>query len=383
MQEAGGCHRLALHEPADGRPTMGEPLMKKFNDLQPRAMTRRRWLCIALAGASASVFGPGLAAMAGVEDEATPLKGRIFTSSINNAVNRAAGRTGPGVLDLESGTWSSLSFAGSGLSRVSPDGRFVAFFRAQLRNDLSTLGLCVFDVEGEHELKHLVHESAFPVGWEQDGTSIFYFKRKLKDGMIEDTTWRIRPDGTMPEQLPLPVTDTPIVVSPDGLSMLVEGRPGAVQAEALRGKILPVDLVSLDGKERQRMIDGYSLEGGIPPISFVQPRFTPDGRHVIYGRFDPLTRRPSVWSVGLDGKDRHSLIPDTAEERIYSFCIAPDGKSLAVVFVKSMPGEAGQDPTNSWSLSIVDIDAKHRRKLRDIPPPEYSLVDWRVNAQKP
>lgn len=265
--------------------------------------------------------------------------------------------------------------------RVSPDGRFAAFASRPREGDASSAGVFLFDMDEESDLKRVFNQLAFPIAWTGDGRSLFLLKgKRSSDNSGNYEVWRVNADGAMPTQLPFPATDTPRDVSPDGKRVLVAARSGLAARDAPRKMLPPLEVVSLDGKERTRIIDAEDLGGlrGVPSSTWRQ-RFTPDGQRVVYARIDPKTEQVSIWSVSIRGEDRKCLIPATDEDRPDTFCVAPDGESLAVVYSKRNPPEEGQQPTRSSRLSIIGIDGKNRREMRELPPPDYSVIDWQAH----
>jgi Tol biopolymer transport system component len=354
--------------------------MRQHHDRESTTMTRRSWLGLALAGASSSLLAPRLTAAELLEDNAPPLKGRIFTENITSRANQAVGPVGPGVLDLESGTWSTLSYEGRArfAKRVSPNGRFVAFYRGERPGtDEAKEGIRIFDVEGEADLKFLTNGTAVPFGWTRDGAIIMFHRVQRNNGFLRFETWKINADGTLPIRLPLPDTDIPLDLSSDGKWVLVKAEYDRAQAGNFTRTVSPLDVVSVDAKERTRIMSGHLMDpGNLVPL-FDRARFTPDGRHVIYGQNDQATRLTSLWSVGVDGKNRRCVIPAAEGERLDSFCVSPDGNSVAFSLVKRTPPQDGQERNYAYNLIVVDIDGRNPRTLPELPTPEFSLIDWR------
>jgi hypothetical protein len=180
----------------------------------------------------------------------------------------------------------------------------------------------------------------------------------------------------------LPFSERELIhdLSPGGWSVLLHTNPAPADIPDSRGALPAIDLVAIDGSSRTRLVEGYKLNSGRDTAaSRWQHRFLPDGRRVIYSRIDPETEAVSLWSVGLNGEGRKCIVPAPEHESAESFCIAPDGRHLAIVFAKEEPVEDGGPPSRSWELSIVDIDGTHRRPM-PLPLLSFDLLDWRPAA---
>jgi hypothetical protein len=144
--------------------------------------------------------------------------------------------------------------------------------------------------------------------------------------------------------------------------------------------IQAIELVNTDGSGRTRLVDSYTIQGddGVSARSVVR-RFTPNGRSVIYLRIDPKSHDLSLWSIGVDGKNPTCVVPIGDNESVGSFCISPDGKHLAVVFVSELPDADIQLGRRAWELFVLDIDGKNRRPFPVILR-QFDLLDWRPSG---
>jgi Tol biopolymer transport system component len=90
--------------------------------------------------------------------------------------------------------------------------------------------------------------------------------------------------------------------------------------------------------------------------------FTPDGAHIVFGRFDDVANHEAIWSMDLTGGDRHEITDagNAAPE------VSPDGKKLA--FVKET--DAGK------SLGVANLDGSGVQELLPISYDVANKIDW-------
>jgi serine/threonine protein kinase len=110
----------------------------------------------------------------------------------------------------------------------------------------------------------------------------------------------------------------PLSVSPDGKML------AAPVHEEERGEpAVKMALFQIDSPGSPRMLDASLYSGG-------GGQFTPDGRALAWVRRERETGVDNVWVQPLDGSAGHPITNFNAE-RIWSFRLSPDGKSLAVL----------------------------------------------------
>jgi Tol biopolymer transport system component len=91
-----------------------------------------------------------------------------------------------------------------------------------------------------------------------------------------------------------------------------------------------------------------------------QPSFTPDGRRLVFERFEDITNIDAIWSMNLVGGDRH-LITTGTNMGVTDPNISPDGKTLSYVdFNGTTFGAAlftsGIGGSNPFQLTPFDFD---------------------------
>lgn len=355
--------------------------MASPNDAKAGATSRRqllRW--VTAATTSVLLCTTHVSSVWAEDDQTAPLAGRLFTYNPKRG-GQADGLGGGGVLDLKTGTWSRISENINSLSRVSPNGSFVASPLPGLASDSKSRGVYVLDLDGERLPTRLADGNVVARGWSSDGRWLLAVDANHKSGdAVAPETWRLNVDGKTRERLPLKETDWPDDWSPDGRRVLVTNR--AERGPNTDGGIYvpPVEIVGIDGTGRNRIVEAAKAGNRISIVAGRTPRFTPDGQRVIYGVQSAKGLSASIWSVNIDGKDRKCLVPEGPDEYPDSFCVSPDGRHLAVVFVTEERGEVGQPVIQSRELSIVAIDGTHRRRL-PLPLDNFYVLDWRTAPQ--
>ena len=91
-----------------------------------------------------------------------------------------------------------------------------------------------------------------------------------------------------------------------------------------------------------------------------QPSFTPDGRQIVFERYDDITNIDAIWSMNLTGGDRH-LITTGTNNGVTDPNVSPDGKTLSYIdFNATSFGSAlytsGLDGGNPFQLTPFDFD---------------------------
>jgi Tol biopolymer transport system component len=102
------------------------------------------------------------------------------------------------------------------------------------------------------------------------------------------------------------------------------------------------------------------------------PSFTPDGTRLVFERFDPDTNDDAIWSMRLDGSDRHRLVSGPAGATDPN--VSPDGRALSFV---SFDGTGlGQ------ALAVSAIDGSSPRELTAFTADVGAKQDWAPDGQR-
>jgi Tol biopolymer transport system component len=307
-------------------------------------------------------------------------EGRLFICAKDRFGVNA--RQGIGFIDLVSGTWTKIADGNDNLGRVSPDGRFVAYRGlAKLDNPRSTAVL-VSDTAGTSPPELLFEPGAYVSAWKSDGQALLVqTSRRAPREPAAHETWRVGFAQKVPEKLPIPLTDVIQDWSPDGSQLLVSTLGSQKDGQNNDTVITPVYVTSMNGGQRVRIVDEYQLEHpGVPSASQSRSRFTPDGKTVIYASFAkprPDVLQTSLWSVGVNGQHRECLVRANGDEYIDSFCVSPNGRYIAISFVRDheKDGKGERVPSRVWELEIVRIEDKVRT-LVPLALSRLSLLDW-------
>ena len=103
-----------------------------------------------------------------------------------------------------------------------------------------------------------------------------------------------------------------------------------------------------------------------PDICEDEPSFTPDGSRLVFERYDAATNVDALWSMNLDGTDRHRIIapPNGATDPN----VSPDGRTLSFV------GFNGQDL--GQALFTVNMDGTGLTRLTSYATDVAIKQDW-------
>jgi dipeptidyl aminopeptidase/acylaminoacyl peptidase len=337
--------------------------------------------CRGSAGIGVLALG-GFLALASAADEARGQGGHepglparaTFPGRIFLACSGAGGPlSGVVAVDPNEGTWRQVARERNFLGRVSPDGRLLAVPR--LRRGDTDPGLWLYPTsDGGAQGAFRVSEKGGQPCWSPDGKEILVTVITQGGGA---EVWRMAADGSREERAPIPETETVVDWSPDGRWLLT--------FSSRKFPDRSVALMHPDGTGGRTLLaasDPVPEHGGM--LGF-WPRFSPDGREVIFQHYlhegDARPRR-------LKGTDLLVLdVGDGRPRRIFerqgggysnSVCWAPDGKAVAVVVVEG--DDDPNDPTTQ-ARTYVALVGTDGRVLRTIPLPETSsacgVIDWR------
>lgn len=302
------------------------------------------------------------------EDAARPLtgSGRIYLDVLLEAEESAdgdAGFRGTISVDPETGEYRKVRIDG-GLLRVSPDGQMLAYYadRAIWTNSL----------DGTSPGR-VVAAKGKPV-WTPDGKFLVVSTGRMdKEEARKSTakkpvwtmeTWKYHLPGTVRVPLAIPETDSVDDISPDGEWLVTtSGR------HPPHGRGYQLYLMRTDGTHERRLTEGPGLN--------VYPRFSPDGRQIVYAH--QRRGEDSLHVVRLDGMKRRRVTTDPDAQPCA--CWSPDGTRLAVRMHNWERGPDGRGTMRpeaaDWRLVIMDADGGNQRRL---PLPKATFMgapDWR------
>ncbi|MHC5540368.1 TolB family protein, partial [Singulisphaera rosea] len=277
------------------------------------------------------------------------LPGKIYTTA--SLGKNSSGLPNDSVVSIDptSGTVSKVFEGSPGRFRISPDGRNIAFVRANV--------LWVRSLGESAEPKRVIGLESDGGGavpsWSSDSKQLVFSEstRDEKQNRWVSKTTRINADGSGRESLPIPSEDSVEDWSPDGKWLLT--------ASSRNAKIgWQLYLMRPDGSEIRQI-----TEGGNPFYA----RFSPDGRRVLYSD-GPGESRRGAWIVDVSGKSRRRLFPTGKSNG--SGCWSPDGTRIAFAI-------DGERPEDHGRLDVVDLDGKHQTLLTFPGRNVADKPDWR------
>ena len=260
---------------------------------------------------------------------------------------------GKGLLsvDPKTGEVSRVLIQAKGRSRISPDGRLIAF---EWENAVWIRELDKLDAP--RKLLDLeVITSGMPPVWSHDGSKLIIDIGGMheKNEGWRFKTVRINVDGSGREELKIPKEDGVQDWSPEGWLLTTSGRNAKIGWQLY--------VMKPDGTEQRQI-----TEGGNPFYT----RFSPDGKRVLYS--DGTTdQRRGIWVVGFDGQNRRKVL--STGTALASACWSPDGKRIAVIIFDRPKGI--EPPLARLVILEVDGDARTEFPLEDIK--QTDMPDWR------
>jgi RNA polymerase sigma factor (sigma-70 family) len=208
--------------------------------------------------------------------------------------------------------------------RIAPDGRRLAFSLQRTGSDRFEAWL--LEADGR---QRKIADSARVEAWSPDGSRLACTRGKgsaWESFLLDVATGR-------EQRLPLPKTDLVRDWSPDGRWLAVmAGNPGKIFVHPTKGTypLRKIYLVKPDGSGREDLkVD--------PMMDDIRPRFSPDGRHLLYEQRSHREGRVFHDAIvyGLDGGgakdifDFRTVFTGNREFRANGFpCWSPDGKQF-------------------------------------------------------
>ena len=190
---------------------------------------------------------------------------------------------------------------------LSPDGRMIAWERelSSGGGDVSAVEIWTMRADGS-EARAVVRNGSFnrSPSWAPDG-SIVYASRVTGSDQI----WRVAPDGTTERLTTGAAADQFPRVSPDGSRILFQSN---------RGLDFDVYVMNADGSGVRNLTSR--------PGDDRFPAWTPDGRDVVWTRFDDATVSFDVWAMPAAGGDARAVVATGFNELAPS--VSPDGRSI-------------------------------------------------------
>jgi len=185
--------------------------------------------------------------------------------------------------------------------------------------------------------------NAAPAGWSPDGKWILFVRQH---GYGSDYLWRVRPNGQDPRRITGYAPDSDIHWLPDGRAEFI----------GTRGNQSTGRLVVLDLHSGKVTILGTLLT---PDSS----AWSPDGRTMVYAARKNQSKPPAIYTMSLNGGNRHRLTPKGKDYYDESPVWSPDGKNIA--FMRYADSGAQRYAQEIWTMHA---DGSHQRKLTEPYP---------------
>lgn len=233
--------------------------------------------------------------------------------------------------------------------------------------------------------------------WSPDGRYIVYQHTDMNDTMGLNGLWRVRPDGSQPEQLIAGVAEhpkwspdnryivfdadtgksikmipvnggDPVSFLPDSIGIMNGGlpcwSPGGGQIAFIEGKTMSLCIFDLENKTGKRI---FHAEGNLP----LPGCWTPDGDSVMVALMNMETRRSVIEVVASDGSGSRQI--KGHHENLYRYlAISPDGKLL--IYAAMEDGRLG--------LYIMPSEGGNTIPIASDPEAHIEGVSWAPDGKK-
>jgi Tol biopolymer transport system component len=270
-------------------------------------------------------------------------------------------------IDPETGKWKKIGDGGH-QPRISPDGETVLF------GTKDTIFNC--DTGGSNN-PGLISDKGHAAVWSPDGKQIIVTGSKQEKGVWHADNWLMNADGSNPSRLPIHDEDHVHDWSPDGKWLLTVSDRDRIRIDRKTyiNYGYQIYLMQPDGKKERRLTkDGVNL----------RPRFSPDGKKILYNYLRPDRVEGGWWIMDADGGNPREIYRREGMTASDWACWSPDGKHVALVLFEWSVDEKGRrifEPSEiaNYRIEIMDADGKNRRQvsLENLKPVFLGDVDWR------
>ncbi len=254
-----------------------------------------------------------------IQNPATPLPGKIYCrawlefKNDSDAVEKYFGEI---AIDPNSGEWEKIGAFGSSF-QISPDGkRYLYSTDRQPPDGSKTYISDIWVTDAEDGTPVRIAEDAIGPLWSPDGKEVLYLKGKIsEDTGWRGSAWRYDLETKQAKKLPVPETDEVDDWSRQGNWLVTTS-----DRHPPHGSGYQLYVMHPDGTGERRLTEG-ALN--------CYPKFSPDGKRVVYKRSADLG---SLWVVDIDGSNRKQVMIENADgsETPEHARWSPDGKWLVV-----------------------------------------------------
>lgn len=234
---------------------------------------------------------------------------------------------------------------GSGLHRIlrnrqnakrpalSPDRRWIVFDGTPPgRTPISDFDVQIVRRDGSG-LRTLTHSRLWDTDpqWSPDG-ALVSFTRAPRDEWMKAWIWTVRPDGSAPQRLARGQLGR---WSPDGEHIVLDAPTATSQGDLF--------VLDADGSSRRLLLGSPELDQAAD--------WSPDGKRILFTRFDLDSPGSSVWVINVDGTGVRRLAAGIAGSW------SPDGSRI--LYTKSFPGRLfvmDADGSGKHAIPVVGAD---------------------------
>src|SRR5262249_35925673 len=191
-------------------------------------------------------------------------------------------------IDPETGKWKKIADEG-GQVRVSPDRQTLLFEKNG--------GIWNCDTQGSNNPGR-IFDRGYSSVWSPDDRQIIVTEGKHLEAQNkwQVENWLMKADGSNATPLPTHAEDHVHDWSPDGKWLLTVSDRDRIRIKRPRYILYgyQIYLMQLDGRQQRRLTkDGVNL----------QPRFSSDGRKILYTHLQPERSEHGLWIMEADGKN--------------------------------------------------------------------------------
>jgi Tol biopolymer transport system component len=272
------------------------------------------------------------------------------------------------------------------LVRQSPDGKRVVWTDRGPDDPTAKSGIPWWvrwlDLGADPPKAKVIVEDAFnrSVAWSADGMSVYYSRidptkfaaPPQRGDPLRFETWVHDLATDTRKRVDLPAEHAVLEVSPDGKTLLTRTIKFEQDEQVMH-------LVPTDTRKPERLGEAVAV--------VYSPRFSPDGKHILYSRITdtPAERmKPAVCVIDVATKKETPVpLPKGAEAGgVYHLCWSPDGRRIALHWheaVPPKPGVRGVKGSDSASrVTVMDADGGNATVVvkRD-PSDDVTGLDWR------
>ena len=129
-----------------------------------------------------------------------------------------------------------------------------------------------------------------------------------------------------------------------------------------------VEIMDADGSN-VRVLAGTGLEAG--EVYAFEPSFTPDGEHIVFGKFVVATEDFGVWIMNTDGTDQREIgdLPYADPN------VSPDGSTLLLLGAKD-------DDERQQALFTADLSGNNLRQITSYGLDAAGKNDWAPDGSR-